>query len=330
MDRNACNRSRFIAGDRAGHYESWFQRANHVERPLAFWIRYTVFSPRGRPDRARAELWAIHFDGEGKRITAAKQVFPLDVARFSGVDLDVRIGDARLDRCSLSGQASSGPHTLRWDLDYEGAAAPLLLLQPSFYSRGFPKSKALVGTPNATFNGSLLVDGEPVEIRDWTGSQNHNWGSKHTDSYAWGQVAGFDGAPDTFLECSTARLKIGPVWTPPMTVAVLRLEDREVRLNGIGQALRAHGDFDFTGWRFRTQGDEGRIDARFEAPPWSFVGLIYDNPPGGAKTCLNSKLAACELHITLPGEPPRTLRSRHRAAFEILTERADHGIAVVA
>lgn len=29
-----------------GHYESFFQRANHPTRPLAFWIRYTIFSPK--------------------------------------------------------------------------------------------------------------------------------------------------------------------------------------------------------------------------------------------------------------------------------------------
>ena len=36
-------------------------------------------------------------------------------------------------------------------------------------------------------------------LERWIGSQNHNWGRKHTDSYAWGQVAGFDDAPQTFL-----------------------------------------------------------------------------------------------------------------------------------
>ncbi|HZJ70838.1 MAG TPA: hypothetical protein VFF36_07900, partial [Planctomycetota bacterium] len=193
-----------------------------------------------------------------------------------------------------------------------------------------PKAKALVGSPNATFDGTLVVDGETVRIDGWRGSQNHNWGRRHTDAYAWGQVAGFDGAPGTFLECSTARLRVGPLTTPPMTVVVLRLEDRELRMNGILDSLRAEGRYDFTSWRFCTEAAAGRIEGRFEAPASGFVGLVYDNPPGGAKTCLNSKLAACELQVALPGQPVRTLRSRHRAAFEILTDRTDHGVAVVA
>ena len=36
-------------GQPQGHYESFFQRANHPTRPLAFWIRYTLFSPHAHP-----------------------------------------------------------------------------------------------------------------------------------------------------------------------------------------------------------------------------------------------------------------------------------------
>src|SRR5216684_6562518 len=65
-----------------GHYESYFQRANHPTRPLAFWIRYTIFSPRRRPNEAVGELWAIWFDGERDRIVAAKEDVPLAHCAF--------------------------------------------------------------------------------------------------------------------------------------------------------------------------------------------------------------------------------------------------------
>jgi hypothetical protein len=330
MDKSACNRSRFVAGDRAGHYESWFQRANHAERPLAFWIRYTVLCPKGRPNDAVGELWAVYFDGERGRIAAAKEVFAIDACRFSSSGLGVQVGTAQLTEARLSGQARSGLNALQWDLRFEGAEAPLLLLPEAFYFRGFPKAKALVGTPNACFDGVLVVNGERIEIARWVGSQNHNWGSKHTDSYAWGQVAGFDGAPDTFLECSTARLRVGPFRTPPMTVVVLRTEGREIRLNSIAQALKADGAFDFTSWRFASRSADVSVSAHIQAPKSAFVGLAYGNPPGGTKTCLNTKLASCELKVELPGRPSRILVSRHRAAFEILTDRRDHGVPVAA
>src|ERR1700745_81742 len=78
----------------AGHYESFFQRANHPSRPLAFWIRYTIFSPRRRPVDAVGELWAVWFDGERERIVAAKQEVPVGACAFGDGELLARIGTA--------------------------------------------------------------------------------------------------------------------------------------------------------------------------------------------------------------------------------------------
>ena len=330
LERNAWNRCRYVRHAQGGHYESYFQRANHPERPLAFWIRYTIFSPKGRDDDAVGELWAICFDGEQGRIAAVKEVFPLAACRFSDAGLDVRIGTALLTDGRLEGRASSRSHSLQWALQYTGDQPPLLLLPRSFYDRGFPKAKALVGTPNAVFEGVLTVDGDPMRIEGWQGSQNHNWGSQHTDSYAWGQVAGFDHAPDVFLECSTARLRIGPVWTPPLSLVVVRAEGREFALNSLARAVRARGHFDFFDWRIESRCSQFRVAVHIHAPPSAFVGLNYANPPGGTKTCLNTKLAGCELTLEQAGQAPRTFTTKHRAAFEILTERRDHGIPMAA
>ncbi len=324
---NAC---RYRPGSDAGHYESWFQRANHPERPLAWWIRYTIFSPAGRPGDAVGELWAIYFDGERDRITGVKEVVPLSDCRFAPSGIDVRIGGSLLDDERLEGEARRGDHSIRWSLGHDGDQAPLLLLPRPLYDRRFPRAKALVGTPNATFRGTLTVDGETVAIDDWRGSQNHNWGSRHTDSYAWGQVAGFDGEPDVFLECSTAQLRVGPLWTPRLSLLVLRVGDEEVALNGLGQSLRAKGRWEWFDWHIESASAGTRVRAHLHAPRSSFVGLVYDNPPGGTKTCLNTKLASCELTLEQPGKPTRTFTTRHRAAFEILTDRDDHGVTVVA
>jgi hypothetical protein len=330
IERDAWNRFRYVREAQGGHYESYFQRANHPERPLAFWIRYTMFSPKGRAGDAVGELWAIYFDGENDRITAVKEVFPLLSCEFSDTGLGVRIGPAALSEGRLQGRASSRGHSLQWALQYEGHEPPLLLLPRSFYGGGLPKAKALVGTPNAVFEGVLSVDGDAIRIDGWRGSQNHNWGSKHTDSYAWGQVAGFDNAPDAFLECSTARLRFGPLWTPALTLVVLRAEGREFALNSLARAVRAHGHFDFFDWRIESRCSRFRLSAHIHAPPSAFVGLNYDNPPGGTKTCLNTKLAGCELTLEQAGKAPRTFTTKHRAAFEILTERQDHGVPIAA
>jgi hypothetical protein len=315
-----CNAVRYRAGDDQGHYESYFQRANHSSRPLAFWIRYTIFSPRGQPGAAVGELWAIYFDGETGKIIAAKDVFPIERCRFSPDGLDVTIADATLSEGLLAGSASGPDGCVTWDLRFEGDQEPLLLLPRKFYDSGFPKARSLVSIPNAHFNGRLEVGDQEVDINDWVGSQNHNWGKRHTDHYAWGQVAGFDNDPGAFLELSTARVRIGPVWTPFLTFVVLRVGDQTYALNGLRRALLARGHFNDFHWDFLTGDANASIEGRIEAPAETFVTLRYDNPPGGHKTCLNSKLASCQLTLRRAGKEPLTLHTRNRAAFEILSD----------
>jgi len=316
-----CNAVRYRPGDEQGHYESYFQRANHPGRPLAFWIRYTIFSPRNQPGAAVGELWAVYFDGETGKITSAKDVFPVDVCRFSRDGLDAVIADATLSDGALAGSASGPDGCVSWDLRFEGGQEPLLLLPRKFYDGGFPKARSLVGAPNTHFSGQLVVGGQEVDVSDWVGSQNHNWGKQHTDHYAWGQVAGFDNDPDAFLELSTARVRIGPLWTPFLTLVVLRVGGQTYSLNGLWRALLARGRFEDFHWEFSTSDAEVSIEGHIEAPSEAFVALRYDNPPGGYKICLNSKLASCHLTLRRAGLEPLTLHTRSRAAFEILSDR---------
>lgn len=316
--RRQCNAARFRAGDRRGHYESWFQRANHPSEPLAFWIRYTLFSPRGRPEQTVGELWAIFFDGRRNRTVARKREVPLSRCEVSPIGLDVVIDDATLTDGHLIGSVED----MHWDLRYDGEQPPLLLLPDRLYDLPIPKAKALVGQPMARFSGSITIDDETIDVSDWVGSQNHNWGSRHTDRYVWGQVAGFDDHPDVFLECATAKVRVGPLWTPWTTLVVIRgLEPDPIDLRSLGTAMRADASLDVAGrqWSFTTGHRDLTVTAQLHAGPDRFAALRYGNPPGGAKTCLNTKLATCELRVQR-GNDTKVLHTEHRAAFEILVD----------
>lgn len=324
------NHARFH-GQAEGHYESFFLRANHPTRPLAFWIRYTVFSPRGLPGNAVGELWAVLFNGETNQHVVARQEYPLADCLFDTSAFRVRIGEASLGPGHLQGAVECKGQALAWQLAFEGDSAPVLLLPFSLYRGGFPAAKSLVSLPLARFSGSLSVNGESIDVADWVGSQNHNWGSRHTDLYAWGQVAGFDTHPQSFLEIATARLRFGPWWTPPITPLVLRHRQREYALTGLVQALGARGSFGYFDWEFKSATAEVDIEGVIAAPREAFVGLDYFNPPGGVKHCLNSKIASCTLHFRdKRAGTTEILETRSRAAFEILTSDPNHGIAISA
>ena len=242
------------------------------------------------------------------------------------------VGDARLDRSGLSGAIGSGKHTLSWALGFAGHEAPVFLLPLDLYDKSFPQAKGLVGLPLAIYNGALRMDGREIAVVDWVGSQNHNWGLKHTDYYAWGQVAGFDTHSQSFLEVATARLKIGSDWSPFLTPIVLRHLGREISLNSLSQIGRAQASFSYFDWTFKSETDEISLEGIVSAPREVFVGLLYHNPPGGMKDCLNTKIASCELRVTYRqsggGSQTEILSTRNRAAFGILTDDRDHGIEI--
>jgi hypothetical protein len=323
-----ANHARFH-GPTQGHYESFFVRANHPTRPLAFWIRYTIFSPKDHPENALGELWAVFFNGETHQHTVAKQEYRLADCLFDPATFRVQIGAAKLFPNHLEGAIESKENTLAWELTFEGNSEPLLLLPFKFYKGKFPAAKSLVSVPMALFRGRLSVKGEAIEISDWLGSQNHNWGTRHTDRYAWGQVAGFDTHAESFLEVATARLRLGPMWAPPMTLLVLRHKQKEYALTGLIQAVKARGSFEYFTWEFKSGTAEVEIGGVISASRPAFVGLKYYNPPGGVKYCLNSKIASCRLSLRdkVTGTT-ETLETKSRAAFEILTDDQNHGITI--
>jgi len=262
---------------------------------------------------------------------ATKEEFPLAACHFDRDRFAVRVGTAELGAGHLHGSAVYGGNSLIWDLSFTGDAPPLFLFPARLYETALPRAKSLVGLPMAVYNGSLTVNGEAVDIREWVGSQNHNWGTRHTDWYAWAQVAGFDNHPESFLEVASARLKIGPLWTPYLTPLVLRHRGRELRINRLMQTLRARVTFRYFSWTFACTAGPLSIAGRIDAPPDAFVGLRYYNPPGATKHCLNSKIAACELRLIDAVHNPggvEVLTSAHRAGFEILTDDTGHGIEV--
>ncbi|MFZ5564838.1 MAG: hypothetical protein ACOZBW_12375 [Thermodesulfobacteriota bacterium] len=325
-----ANHARYT-GEQNGFYESYFLRANHPALPLAFWIRYTIFAPRNNPAGALGELWATWFDGATGRHVSVKDEFSLADCRFDNSRFAVNAGASTLERGRASGRAGKDS-AVAWDLAYTGDSPPLFLFDPKLYGTRLPKAKTLVGLPMARFSGTLTVAGTPHRVDNWVGSQNHNWGVKHTDYYAWGQVAGFDNSMESFLEIATAQLKFGPVYTPRMTVMVLRHKGREYALNTIGQSLKARGKLGYFSWDFASENQDVRIEGSMAAAKEAFVGLQYYNPPGGIKHCLNTKIASCRLSVMLKGSGAREeLTTDHRAAFEILTDdHQGHGVPIYA
>ena len=330
IEPKTANNTRYAIHKRTGHYESYFLQANHPDRPLAFWVRFTLVSPENQKT-AIGEVWAVYFDGETGNHICAKTESPIEHCIFYSNELNMTIGDSRLNETQCKGRAATGDQLIFWDINYESNEPPLFLLQRKIYDMPFPKAKTLAGKPLAKFSGNININGMNLHIENWIGSQNHNWGVKHTDHYAWGQVSGFDSHPDSFFEIATARLRYGSFWTPFMTILVLRHEGKEFRLNSIPQSLRAKASLEYFTWNFSSETATEKIEGSISTKKDNIVGLNYYNPQGGVKHCLNTKIASCEIQLFVHGElekSPVIFRTDNRAAFEILTTDQSHGIPI--
>ena len=324
------NYSKWVPGTRKGLYESYFLRGCAREKTLAFWIKYTVFCPAKRPGDAEGELWAIFFDGESGRNVAVKEVYPISQCTFGSDRFDVEVGDAALSDGVAAGRCMSGGNSISWDLSYPVVGRSSHFLPDWAYRAPFPKAKALSPYPDVTWTGSLVVNDEEVDVTGWKGSENHNWGVKHTDEYAWGQCNSFDGMEDTYAEMASARLKIGPIWTPYFTIFVLHYKGTDILFNSPSAIRKAHVEFPSRfEWKFRADNGRYSAEARLHASKETFAGLSYRNPPGGDHACLNSKIAACEIRLFEGGRLVDTLKTDHTAAFEVLTDETDHGVEIL-
>ncbi|MFB1297819.1 hypothetical protein ACAG24_020085 [Mycobacterium sp. pW049] len=297
---------------KAPYYESRFVRANDPDGVRALWLRETLLLPdEGDPT---ADVWVMAFDPSGHR--AVKQRYAIDDADFDDDPWTARIASTLLDDAAASGTLPAA----RWDLAIvPNGAEPVRVLTERAYQRRFPTAKTTVRHPRARFDGRLEIAGHRVDVDGWVGSVNHNWGTRHTPAYAYGQVCGFDNAPESTLEIVTARAALGPVLLPGATLFVFRHDGQEFAVRTIRGSLQSHGRYEPFTWTFGARVGEQMIEGEITTVPADVIGLTYPDTHGGVKYCYNSAIASCRLQVA--GKAfDRTELTSHRAMFEILTD----------
>jgi hypothetical protein len=327
MDSDDWNRVRFRPGSRVEHVESFFFKLNDPAGRRALWLKATILA---RPGKAPvAEAWAIAFDREAEHI-AAKQVVPYESATFSRDRFDVHVADVELTTGRIAGKVSARGHTIDWELQFDPAGSPLVPF-PSLrmYETKLPSSKLVSPHPDTRFSGRYRVDGTSIEVDGWRGMQGHNWGRRHAEHYGWGHCNQWTGGPDVMLEGVTARVKLGPIVAPPLTLVCVWVDGERHHFNSVRQLVTARGSIETRAWSFRAASETARVEGELSADTRDFVGLYYENPDGDMTYCLNSKIARGRLRIELPGKPALELRT-DSAALEIGTKDPNHGVRMLA
>jgi hypothetical protein len=314
---------------KAPYYESRYIRANHPERPQALWLRETLLIPTAGD--ASADVWVMVFDPDGSGNRALKEPYPIDAADYHYDDWTARIGATSLDDRSAEGVVTGGNRSARWDLRITaGTAQPVRLLTERAYRARFPTAKTTVRHPLAQFDGLLELDDVRVPVDGWTGSVNHNWGTRHTPAYAFGQVCGFDEHPDSTLEIVTARAALGPVLLPGATLFVFRHAGQEFAVRSIRGSLHTHGRYRPFSWTFGARVGEQMVEGEIVSEPDDVIGLTYTDTDGATKYCYNSAIATCRILLAGRAFERAELTATRRVMLEILTNTRHDTVPLLA
>jgi hypothetical protein len=313
----------------APYYESRYIRANHPGEPQALWLRETLLLPTaGDPV---ADVWVMVFDPDGTGNRALKEPYSIDAAAYEYDNWTARIGATSIDDRSARGVVTGGSRSARWDLRITpGAEDMVKLLTDRAYKARIPTAKTTVRHPLAQFDGQVELDDARLVLDGWTGSVNHNWGTRHTPAYAFGQVCGFDDAPDSSLEIVTARASIGPLLTPAATLFVFRHGGQEFAVRSIFGSLQTHGRYEPFAWAFGARVGDQMIEGEIVAEPADVIGLTYTDTDGGSKYCYNSAIATCRMQVAGKAFERGELVASRRAMFEILTDKRHDEVPLLA
>ncbi len=306
------------------YYESRFIRANHPDRAQAIWLRWTLLLPA--PGEPVADVWVMLFDPDGAGNRAIKVPHPLTEADFLSDPWSARIAETVIDDVHARGTLDGAA----WDLAIAPGDEPVVkLLTDRSYTAKFPTAKTQVRHPLARFDGTVALGDTRVAVESWRGSVNHNWGSKHTPAYAFGQVCGFDDHPNSSLEVVTARAAIGPLRLPAATLFVLRHAGWEVAVRSVVAARHTRGSYEPFRWTFGGRADGFELRGEITAEPRDVIGLTYTDTNSQTKYCYNSALADCRITLSGNGLDAELTASR-RAMFEILTDERHASVPVLA
>lgn len=273
---------------RAGVYESHYLKANAPDGSGALWLKHNVLAPApGSAVPEVAEFWLVLWGREdGFRPRVWKQVVPLADVALDGSGVGVTSDVARLRPDAASGAMEDA----RWELTWRDELPPLRHLAADWaYTGGFPRKKLVTPSPRLRLAGSVTTGGRAVDVGGWVGHRGHNWGSEHAHRYAYGTCNLWDDGADLTVDGFTAKVRVGPVTSPWLTVLRGLAGGAPYGSGRTGSLLSQSGAVDWPTWTAYAGRHRDRIRLEMTLDPDHAAGLRYLHPDGRLSYCYNAK-----------------------------------------
>jgi hypothetical protein len=274
-------------------YESNYLKANSPDGRRGLWIKHNILAPADRNRPAVLEVWCVLFDRDDGRPSVVKQVRKMSEIAVAKTRLRIEGQEVLLsDRETRTHVVDEDGREASWELQLEAKDTAIFHMPYNWmYTAPFPKKKIITPAPRLIFNGTLSFDGREVRVDDWVGIRGHNWGSEHAWRYVYGNCNLFEGEADAVLEMFTAKIKLGPIKSPWLSMGVLRHRGVEHGFRSLRYAAQSTPVVDFPSWEATLRTGDETLHASWELDPEQTVGLRYLHPDGKVSFCYNTKFA---------------------------------------
>ncbi|MCE9584258.1 MAG: hypothetical protein K8T20_17365 [Planctomycetes bacterium] len=288
-------------GQRKGWLESWYFIIHDRKTGTAFWLRYTLVSPKDGP--AFAGLWAFEFR-PGEAPVAAREIFAEGEFRADPFKHDIHIGPGRMTDEAVSARLR-GETLAAWNLSFKPYPVTYFAAPPLF--RAFSSSHFSIPTPRTKFTGTISIAGRTYSLDGAPGCQGHfatpglgkGWTWAHATEFEEGAGFAEAVAPGPGLVASVGVAWGGRTW-PGNTLGAL-----------------AGGRLEGSDWKrtFRAETSEGPVTWEIEGSPAQAIGVEYSDPTGQKLYCYNTLLASSVIRCGAV-----SLRSKGTTVLEISSE----------
>lgn len=281
-----------------GFFEIWFLVVFDRATARAWWLRCTTFAPaRGRPEAARATLWAAAFYARAPTpVVAAKRILPIEAYDPGPADrLDVRMGEVALRNGAWTDEVRDGGHEIAWALSFEPAAREVRR-GPWLLERLPLPTRVSHANDGVAVSGWVAVDGVRRALDRAPGVQKHIWGTRRVEELLWLYCPRFEGHLDARLEATAARLRRGT--GVPLTTLWARVGD--VVVDGCGIVALVRNRIERAGpyrVRWRSASGLSRAVATAWCDPRTLAGWVYRDPAGWEVHAAQSDVASCEVEL---------------------------------
>lgn len=288
--------------DGPGLYESHYLMGNAPDRGPAFWLKYNFLVPVDRSQPGIAELWAVLWEGPGRPPVVIKQVLPMGAFSTHSGKLHLAGNGCLLTGTEAVGSCHDERHRASWSLHLAALQPPLYHYPYGvLYRLGFPKKKIVTPAPELLVDGTLRLDGHEWSVQGWKGQRGHNWGSEHALRYAYGSALAGQGDDRLLFDGFTASIRLGPLASPLLSAAILRLGEREVAFNAPRTWWNRKVTLDYPRWSATFESGGVRVHSEFTLDPAEIAALHYLHPDGKVSYCANSKYARARFVVTEGG-----------------------------